>query len=962
MFVAIARWGCLATLIAVASFAWAARIEIDTGDDPNARLEIRTIVLPDGTETDLYVIEADRIVLTIDGDRLVGSRIEFNATQRIVRVIGRGSFQSDEETIEGGDLVFAIDDETFLGEDVLIVTGEIDVVGASARRVPGQVDVLDGSFSPCSRCGQEVEDYGFRAKRIELYPGDRLVAWEADVLVRGRVVLSLPLLVIPLAPADRQPGISLTRGTATERAEVVIDWPYAAGANAIGTFSVRYWADVVPGAQDPLGLLLGGSVETSYLGGGIDHRFFTARGSGRFEVFYTPSFLPPTGEPREPADLRVIAQYATDPSLSPPRIALSVERDDARRDRLWEYRLQVDEVQDGVHGTFLTQGFVPVAGSTELPSYHGRSTPIQTVMQVILEPEDRPLRVADVAIERLRLDLGVLEDLTDPTNRSVAGNARILAGRAVLDHRVEVVRSFWPGLEVRAVNDFTGRYYGTGERYVDWLTDVRVAQAFPGGRVEATYRRDINEGETPFRFDRVPVRNRVDATLGVRWTPSPWFDLTSDTGYVIADTRDPEAVGWQEVRTTLRLLAPLAWADLQIANAYDPKTGDPGTIDADLSLRTLGQDVRLVVDVDHEHDLSARPPRGGGTPEDTTESSLEARATFGSVAELDLSVGYLWNPAVPSPDTPWRPLEVGATLGTLGQQDAIPGLRVSYRVNLNTGDPLDVAFQAAARLGPVTFEASERIDPVAGTVTDSRLALAVPGVALLEGRGIVFLPPSWLGLDEDPEATQRWTVRLRHTPTRGTEIGSLELVTVRDPTLDEGSFRDTTLQARFRLDETRVTTSRFTVDVFADLRIADATMPVTYLRRASLELGADLFGTVGVQGSLGYRGTYDPATDSMRTAQLTLDAFTVTARIVDDLFVGARLDDIWEFAADDPQRSPFNIQPTLFVTWDRCCWALIGEWDTATGRIRIALTTAGSDVGVQDSFGTPLTLPGRGRP
>lgn len=957
------RWAALlAAWLLFAGWAAAARIEIDTGDDPDARLEIRTIVLPDGAETELYIVVAERVVVTIDGDVLTGERIEFNASERIVRVVGRGSFQSETESIAGEDLVFAIDDETFRGEDVLIVTGEIDVIGDTASRVPGRISVLDGAFSPCSRCGQEVEDYGFRARRIELYPGDRLVAWDADVLVRGRVAFSTPLLVIPLAPPDRQPRLSITRGTATQRAEVALDWPYAAGANALGTFSVRYWSDVAPGARTPLSVLLGGEVQQDYLGGGIDHRFFTPRGAGRLEAFYTPSFVPPSGEPREPAHLRLVARYETDPSLPPPLVAVSVERDDARRDRLWEYRLRVDEVQDGVRGSFQTQGFFALEDSDELPSYLDRATPVQTIMQVVLEPEQRPLRFAGVSVERLRLDLGAFEDLANPTNRSAAGSERIRSGRAVIDHRIETSQALWPGFELGIVNDFTGQYYGTGERVVDWLAEVRATQAFPDGRFQVAYRRDINEGESPFRFDQLPFRNRIDATGSVRWTPSPWFDLTSESGYVFVDTRDPDATGWNEVRTTIGLLGPLRWADLRLANAYDPETGDPGTLDADLTLRTLDADVRAELLFQHEQDLSPRAPRGGGVAEDTTESSVRGQVTFGAVAALDASVGYLWHPVEPSEDAPWRPLELGATLGTLGQDDHAPGLRVSYRYNLNTDEPLDVGFQMAARIGVVTLEASERIDPTTGLVRESRLAAAIPGAVSLEGRGIVFVRPSWLGLPEDEDAPQRWTVTLRHAPLRGPGVGSLELVTVLDPTLPEGRFRDTILQGRLRLDETRFASSSAAVDLFVDARIADASASTTYLRRASLELGADLFGTVGVQGSLAYRGVYDENADELRTAQLTLDAFTVTGRFMDDLYIGARFDDIWEFAADDPQRSPFNLQPTLFVTWDRCCWALIGEWDTATGRIRVALTAPGSDAGLQEGFDTPLTLPGRGRP
>ena len=956
----LARTAILLALLVSLGTALGVRVEIDTGGDPDARLEIRSLVLPDGTETELYIIEAERVVLTIDGDRLIGSRIEFDAAARVARVVGRGSFQSGEEMIEGEDLTIAVDAETFRGRDVLIVTGSVDVTGEAAGRVPGRITVLEGSFSPCSRCGQEVEDYGFRAERIELYPGDRLIAYEADVLVRGRQVAHVPLLVLPLAPEDRQPRLSITRGTVAERAQVAIDWPYVAGANALGTFSVRYWADVDPERGSAIGPLLGGAVVRDYLGGGIDHRFFTERGAGRFEVFYTPSFVAADGEEREPTVLRVRFRYETLEDLPPPSILVSVERDDARRDRLVEYEVRVTDVSQGVVGVLASQGFVPVGETTGLPSYASRSTPLRTVMRLIAFPEELPIRHGGVAIERFRLDLGAFEDISNATNRSAALSPTIDAGRAVVDHRLDVAQRPWTDLDVRIVNDFVGRYYSTGERLVDWYTEVRAAQRLPVGRFEVVYRRDINEGETPFRFDQIPLRNRVDLSTTLQFAPSPWFDLTTTAGYVFVDTRSPDQVGYQEVRTVVRLLGPPPWIDLRLENAYDPETGDLGTLDVALALQSPG-DVRVSLDVDHSQDLSVRPPRTGGEPVDATETRVAAEARFGAIFALDVSLGYRWAPPVDE-DGRWYPLEVGLTAGTLGQDDAIPGLRVSYRRDLDSGETLDLGVEIAARLGPVTLSARERIDPVSGRVRESRLGAAIPGTVALEATGIVWLAPSWLGLREDPLAPQRWSIELRDDPLSGPRVWSVQLGTVLDPTLPDGRFRDTTLQGRFRLDERRFASSRLAVDAFVDARIADATSSATYLRRASLDVGADLFGRIGVQGSLAYRGAFSEASGELTTAQLTIDDLALTARLTEELYVGATVDDVWEFAADIPQRSPFNLQPTVFVAWDRCCWALFGEWDTATGRIRVALTAPGGDPGLQQSVGTPLTLPGRGRP
>ncbi|HEX7022691.1 MAG TPA: hypothetical protein VF171_07525, partial [Trueperaceae bacterium] len=254
-------------VLALALSARADNIEIQGGK--NSKLEIRNITLPDGSETKLYVLRGDNVKVTIGEDTIVADYIEFDFENDLVRIVGPFKFVSDTETITGRDFVLDLSEETFQGKDVLIVSTAIDVSGAEALRSPGQIDVLQGSFSPCSRCGQQVEDYGFAAHRLVLYPGDRLVAFDVTVLIRNAAVFYLPLMVIPLGPQDRQPQLSITSGTATERAEIQLDWPYVVGANAFGFTSLHYYADVVPGQGNFITEnLLGGAIATSYFGGG----------------------------------------------------------------------------------------------------------------------------------------------------------------------------------------------------------------------------------------------------------------------------------------------------------------------------------------------------------------------------------------------------------------------------------------------------------------------------------------------------------------------------------------------------------------------------------------------------------------------------------------------------------------------------------------------------------------------
>ena len=86
------------------------------------------------------------------------------------------------------------------------------------------------------------------------------------------------------------------------------------------------------------------------------------------------------------------------------------------------------------------------------------------------------------------------------------------------------------------------------------------------------------------------------------------------------------------------------------------------------------------------------------------------------------------------------------------------------------------------------------------------------------------------------------------------------------------------------------------------------------------------------------------------------------SRAVFSVEVGAqaRLDEarIKDLTGGDPNRL-VELRPEFTVVWNRCCWALYGSWDSATGVVAITLTTPGADQGLRQVFGTGLVLPPR---
>ena len=967
----IAWWRSLLTclLTALPSLALAETITIDTGDDPNSRLEIRNVVLPGGEQVQLYVIEGEQVRVTIDEQQLIAQHIEVDLTHRLVRIIGFGTFITPEQTVQGNDLTIELEQESLTGEDVLIVTEAIDVLGAQANRLPGQIDVLDGSFSPCSRCGQEVEDFGFRAGRIELYPGDRLVAFDVTVLIREAPLLTLPLLVVPLARPERQPRLSISQGTLSERAEIALDWPYVAGANAFGTFSVRYYADVVP---QPSGLQpLGGAIETSYLGGGVDHIFYTDRGQGNALFFYRPGFLDRSGGDREQPQFTVRFAYRTldeAPSASTgPAVEFEVVREDAVRDHLVEYRTELVGLDSGVRGTFLSQGFIDgdPNDTVTLPSYDDRLTPRRTPVQLLLEPEQERFSVGPLLLRQFGIDLGAFEDSSNPTNRSAASQRYVTAGRLLERHYLELTPlPLWPGMELSGYTNFVGHYYTTGERQVDWDSRLSADQRLGGvGSFGVVFQRDVSEGETPFRFDQIPLRTRTDLTVALEVEPLSWLAFEASGGYVFRDSRRPELEGFLPVDSRLTLFEDLGWIGLGVSNSYDIEEADPGELEFDFVLRAPESELEAELEINHVEDLARKPDRLTGQPIDESVTSVELRYGLDAL-RVDFSGGYRYFPPEPDeagePPEYWLPFEAGLTVGTLDQEDSPPGVRVAYVRDLNRRQVDALSYDARARIGRLEFGLAQTFDLPEGGTASSSIVANYPGIARLEATGFTLLRSEWLGLPPgEPEVT-RYTVTLRDAPLEGSEEWQVRYLTTFDPDLNTtGDLRDSAIEGRLQLEDEQVGRSRYSVDLFVDLQLRDALLDVSYLRRASLQLAADIEGVVGVQGALGYRATMDTNSNELSRSELRIDDLAFTVRALDQLYLGALFDDVWEFSGSVPSQPAFDLRPELFVVWDRCCWALIGGWDTETGQVRLSLTTPGSGQGVTQVLDTPLVLPGR---
>lgn len=1005
----------LCLLSTAAAQATEIRVETDP-NDPTSRLELRNVTLPDGTESELYVVQGSPVRVTIDQDVIVANYIEFDLDNNLLRIVGPGRFISPEESIEGADFTVDLRDNAFTTRDVVITTTALDLTGLEATRFPGQINIRRGYFSPCSRCGQDPNDYGFRATRLQLYPGDRLVAYNVLVEIRNLPSFFLPIMVIPLGPAERQPRLGIFAGTEDDRAEVALTWPYVSGANAFGTTTLRYYADVDVTQSGNLfeNAFLGGRVIESYIGGAVSHTFFTDTGEGTLDLSYTPGFIDRDATVTDNDDVETFEKeqneffydfaYNTLEFLPIDQVQINVERDDNRRQRITEYDLSVTGRRDWLEGRFATQGFIDHSPNDDVtdPSYDTRSTPQRTLSEITLTPlapelpntrnnetsrQSATLTLGPFSLSDMQLQLGMYEDDSNPSNRSAAQRAEQTLARVLERHNLLLTpTNLWFGAVISGSSNFEGKYYSSRERLINWNTTLGLEQDLRIGTLNLTFRRDTSEGETPFRFDIATLRSRTDFEVRLNLSPLEWLDIAIEQTSVFVDTRNPDSLGAGPINTTVTLFNNLRWLDVRLQNDFDIEENDPGELDFLLDVRSTDLDWDAVLTLEHTQDLKPTVNERldpNGEAEDTSRTDAQGNLGYRSVFNLDADIGYTYDPVEPFENTDedpdndlplpfWDPLEIGATIGTLTQDDLTPGLRVSYERDLNANEAIDIGLEATSTLGfiglpMIELRLEQNFNFERDRLGDSNYGVTWRGIVGFEASGFAVIPPRWFGLTLNEDASETWEFTLRDD-TQDDALWRLTYSTRRDPTFlnrfdEDGGFRDSSLEAFVNLEDALIDDIRFSLDFFAELQLADDRLPRTYLRRADATFFADLYTTVGLQGDLTYSANYNIANDEITRAALTLDDVGITVRPVDELYVSAIFNDVWDFAVIDGQssveQSPFNLQPEIRVVWDRCCWALYGSWNTANGEVSLAIAAPGGDPNVQQRFDSGVRLPGR---
>ncbi|WP_117237576.1 LPS-assembly protein LptD [Thermus sediminis] len=446
------------------------------------RLEIRE----EGGE-EVYVLVGSPVRLEREGEALEAERVVYFRERRLLLLSGKVRYKDKEgRLIEAEELQVDLKDESFDAMEVRLEAEGLLLTGPLCQRAAGAILLQEGYATPCAPCGQEVPDYAFRAREIVLYPGDRVVARGVVLLVQERPILELPILLLFLS--ERRPRLEV-------------------GQDALG-FYLKAALPYV--AEFGLGYTLLHYYQGRGYGFGFDH-FGVGEAKERYFFLHTP---PDT------------FQYRGEYSLRRQEFSLSalLERDDTR-ERLSRFRLEA--LLPGIPRPSDWRFALRAEGFLD----HDPSTPPPRTLQRLpeVEAQSPTLREGPFTLQG-GLVLGRYLAETNPLNRS----ARALgpygeAWRALVSHAETLALTPWPGASLQAENRFRGFYYttqnpgGEYERQVDWTTTATFRQALGDLSLELAYRRSVQEGETPFRFDALPSRRTHQALLGLGYGQRPLF-------------------------------------------------------------------------------------------------------------------------------------------------------------------------------------------------------------------------------------------------------------------------------------------------------------------------------------------------------------------------------------------------------------------------------------------------------
>lgn len=882
----------------------------------------QTLELRNVSEQELVIItsEADGgVELQVDDDQVRAQRIEFNRTRRTLTLIGGASYRTakDGQTLRGDNLVVDLGSESLTGQDVLISDRELEIRGEQVERVPGQLRANQGYFTPCAKCGRTTNDYAFRAERLIVYPGDRLVAYRAQLLIAEHPVLYLPVVVLPLNDEARQPKIQIGQD-AVDGYTVQADLPFAVRSNMLGTAMLRYYQNRSP----------------SY-GGGVDLQVYSPFSVVDRADLYALALPKPvafdgTPQPGYDIDLNFNVQGRIDlpEAVRDLDYSLKVGRKDIGRAATdpdygvtrSEFTAQVEYPRFSAAVNLLGRAGPEPKGAVSLPY---RKT------EVVVDP--KPFQVGDLSAD-VKLTAGRYAAASNAFSPSaVRQGPNIDTTRLEEAHELRYSRTLWQGADLQFSNSFVGRYYGTGARTVQLNAAGQVTQRW-GSRATLTARQEYlrYEGTSPFAFDAVAGR-RLSAPLSLNLSTVP----TPDTSFTVSYSRDgflspenqpPLRFGVGVNRRPVNLSASLD---------YHLPTQELRALNYSLTLADPDSGTAKLVPAVPARPATPTTPAQPAVPAhyERTSNWPAPRLSLGiggGYAKVQTYPGQVWNGPVPSG---LQPVRVRATVAG---DDRSSNFSVSAEFNPDLPEPL-------TSVG-TDYTLVRGFDTVLNPVTVSgRETLGVQYPRLTGNLNVIWRDYSFstshdLQLDQPDTAKESGSVNFS-VGNRSGNATNWQLSYGGAYDLRRMGFTRPTLTGA-------LTTSRpgqrLSTSLTYNLRGLDQQR--AEVSRASLD-GEWQGGRFSVSGNASYSrtrtGIYpnDKPVDTYAFEPLRVGV-ALGKMEKPDVYLTAALRQRLTFI-DGVRQEKEPLSPVLGFTLDRCCWAMQGEWDVTGRRYRLTVGLPG---------------------
>ena len=893
------------------------------------RLELNKV---DGQE--IVVISGERVELHVDDDVVIATRVEFNRSRRTLTLIGRGRYdavnaQGGVQQLVGSDLVVNLGNQAVTGQDVILSDTDLEIRGEAVERVPGRLTASGSYFTPCAKCGRTPNDYAFRAKRLILYPGDRLIGYEATLLLADVPVLYLPLVALPLNDPSRQPRLSYTNDFYDGRT-FKADLPFAFSSNVLGTTYLRYYQNRSP----------------SFGGGGAFTIYTPARWIDRIDAYGL-------AEPNSVnAEGTFTSGYAIDATLSAKG---HFEVENSAPGGL-TYSISLERRAIGLQDTDTNKGVTNINAQADVTLTNVRNVGNVKLSATIvdrrgLKPTDnlgstfkRPEVVIDPDAYRVtfrngnslsadfRFTVGNYFSQSNPLSRkATAQGPNYSTARLQEEHSIQFLARPWKNADLSIINNFTGRYYLSGQRTVDLEIGGSLTQTF---------------GIRPPTDSSAPTYTPYGTPINL---PSSLGTFTVGYKYLRREGVSPFAF---DALSSPRLSAPLGAAltltpgsgvTLQLSQDYDLIQPADNQLPANFSVSVAQAPVQLNITAQQDFFKSRL-------------ESLNASGSFGASAARGLNFSFSGSyTRLGGPDTLTTAINgIGGvrtnTFGVSLVQDLKARELRSVSVTANAVSTRD------AVVNPVTLSLNETVNlqssNLSGTINVNWRNLAFSTTHSLTLPTGSVQPSTVEGQPDNPGGDTVY-FSVGNIPGGGLNTGL------------PGSASDSNLTWNLRyggaydLANTRWSRPELSASLRASKQgqslSAQATLalpgslrydnPGPYLQTASVTGAYQLSRRVAVNGIASYTRTQPsvPGQSLSETLNLSPLAFNFTFGRQDrpDASLTATFQQTISWV-NGVRTDPTPFQPVLLLTVDRCCWAFQAEINPIAKRFRIGLVLPGA--------------------